>query len=325
MTAETQEASPRTKPKPAAKPEKLGHEPRPAHRVRRLAHATFETPDLERQIAYYTQALGLTLVEQTADTAWLATGADHHSVILHRGAAPACKRLGFEAAPETDLGDFEKQLRGHGVRTERRRDADPFTPDLLTFSDPMGVQIEVFGERPLLAAPGYAGAGVVPHKLGHVAFNVIDVQKVVSFYCKFLGFRVSDWMADFFAFLRCSTDHHTINLIDSKRARMNHVAFELRDWAHVETALDHLSRHDCPLVWGPGRHGIGHNIFTYHRDPDGQMVELFTELDRIPDEDLVTFEPRPWHRDKPQRPKVWEKNPNAANLWGITPPPGFLD
>jgi hypothetical protein len=36
-------------------------------------------------------------------------------------------------------------------------------------------------------------------------------------------------------------------------------------------------------------------------------------------EELGYFEPRPWHRDSPQRPKVWEKDPPAPNLWGIMP------
>ena len=297
---------------------------RPAQRVRRIAHATFETPDIERQLVYYTEVLGLSVVDRTPDRAWLATGGDHHSVILYRGSEPACRRLGFQTGPGADLGDYEKYVRSQGVQTERRRDADPFTPDILTFDDPKGTRIEIFADRPGRPA-GYAAKGVVPNKLGHVAFNVVDIQKVVSFYVDVLGFRVSDWMGDFFAFLRCGADHHTINLVDSNRVRMNHIAFELRDWAHVETALDHLSRHGCPLVWGPGRHGIGHNIFTYHRDPDGQMIELFTELDLVPDEDLAVFEPRPWHRDRPQKPKVWEKSLAAANLWGIGPPEGFLD
>ena len=36
-------------------------------------------------------------------------------------------------------------------------------------------------------------------------------------------------------------------------------------------------------------------------------------------EELGYFEPRPWHRDQPQRPKVWAKDPSASNLWGILP------
>ena len=106
---------------------------------------------------------------------------------------------------------------------------------------------------------------------------------------------------------------------------MHHIAFELRDWAHVHDACDHLAKHGRELIWGPGRHGIGHNIFIYHRNPDDQIVELFTELDLMKDEALGYFEPRPWHADRPQRPKVWQPGGPASNMWGGPPPPGFRD
>jgi hypothetical protein len=92
----------------------------------------------------------------------------------------------------------------------------------------------------------------------------------------------------------------------------------LRDWGHIQTACDFLSVNGFKLLWGPGRHGIGHNLFTYHRSPAGLITELYAELDRM-NEDLGYFEPRPWHRDHPQRPKVWARDPEASNLWGIMP------
>jgi len=162
--------------------------------------------------------------------------------------------------------------------------------------------------------------GIVPHKLGHVAFHVTDVKNITQFYCDVLGFRVSDWMGDHFSFLRCGPDHHTINLIETGKNKHFHTAFELRDWAHMQQACDYLSIHGYRMLWGPGRHGIGHNLFSYHRSPTGLITELFAELDQMKDEALGCFEPRPWHRDNPQRPKVWPKDPNAANLWGPMPP-----
>ena len=51
--------------------------------------------------------------------------------------------------------------------------------------------------------------------------------------------------------------------------------------------------------------GIGHNLFTYHRGPNGLITELFAELDQMKDEALGYFDPRPWHEDRPQRPKQW--------------------
>ena len=292
--------------------------------VRRIGHASFETPDVSRQVAYYTDVLGLTLVDRTPQAAYLASTLDHHSVVIRHGEAARCTHLSFQISPLDNLGEFERQLKSHGLKTDRRRDAEPTIPDLVEFEDPKGTRLQVFAERPS-APQKFAEKGIIPHKLGHVAFNVIDVQKVTRFYCEVLGFRVSDWMADFFSFLRCGPDHHTINLVDSKRIRLNHIAFELKDMAHMQSSCDMLSRAGYPLVWGPGRHGIGHNMFAYHRDPDGQVVELFCELDRMNDEDLGWFEPRPWHKDRPQIPKVWAKDPLAANLWGIPPPPGFID
>ena len=61
--------------------------------------------------------------------------------------------------------------------------------------------------------------------------------------------------------------------------------------------LDHLASNDYRLHWGPGRHGPGHNLFTYHRDPDGNVIELFTQLDSMIDEAKGYWEPRPWHED----------------------------
>ena len=286
-------------------------------RVRKIAHAAYEMPDVEKQIAYYTDILGLTLVERTKDAAYLASTVDHHSVVLSKGAEAKCLRLGFQIAPDDDLNEFERQVQGHGIKTERKKDPEPTIADMVVFQDPKGTVMEVF-KRGEFSGQRFPTKGVVPHKLGHVAFHCAEVKKVTSFYCDVLGFRVSDWMGEFFSFLRCGPDHHTINLMETGTNRHFHTAFEVRDWAHLQTACDYLSLHGYKMLWGPGRHGIGHNLFAYHRAPNGLITELFAELDKM-NEDLGYFEPRPWHRDRPQRPKVWTPDPSASNLWGPGP------
>jgi hypothetical protein len=104
---------------------------------------------------------------------------------------------------------------------------------------------------------------------------------------------------------------------------MHHYAFELNDWSHLRNACDVLARNKRPLIWGPGRHGVGHNVFVYHRDPDDNIIELFAEMDQMKDESLGYFDPRPWHHDLPQRPKVWERK-YAGMTWGTPPTPDFL-
>jgi catechol 2,3-dioxygenase-like lactoylglutathione lyase family enzyme len=287
-------------------------------RVRKIAHATYETPDLDRQVEYYTDILGLTLVAKEKDQAFFASTVDHHSVVLRKGDSSRCVRLGFQIGADDDLKEFDKQTTQHGIKTQRVNDPGPSIAEMITFEDPKGTIMEVF-KRGEFSHQAFPNKGIVPHKLGHVAFFVKDVKRTTDFYCNVLGFRVSDWMGDFFSFLRCGPDHHTINLMRSDEDRHFHTAFELRDWGHMLTACDYLSLNGYKLLWGPGRHGIGHNLFTYHRAPNGLITELFAQLDQM-NEDLGYFEPRPWHRDHPQRPKVWTPDPNASNYWGAGAP-----
>ena len=292
-------------------------------KISSISYAAFNTPDLERQVSYYTHILGLANVGQDKDACYLTCPLDHHSVVLRRGAVAECAELGFHVPQGSDLGALQKHVESHGVAVTRQSDPQPGVSALLRLEDPKGTKITIFNE-PDQPPPSYRTQGVSPLKLGHIAFSVPDVGKSVNFYCNVLGFRFSDSIEDWFVWLRCSPEHHTVNFVRGKRAKMHHIAFEVRDWNHLETASDFLSKAGFPTIWGPGRHGCGHNIFAYHRDPDGQIIELFGELDRM-QEDLGCFEPRMWHRDRPQIPKVWPADPAASNLWGPMPPADFLD
>ena len=156
----------------------------------------------------------------------------------------------------------------------------------------------------------------MPLKFGHLAYRCKDPVKVTSFYTDVLGFKVSDWMGDRFSFLRCGRDHHSVNFARYDEERLHHIAFEVADMAEVQRASDLLARNDIHLVWGPIRHLVGHNIAAYHRNPDDQRVEIFAEMDIMRDEELGYFEPRPWHQDFPQRPKVWPADTLRA-YWGF--------
>jgi hypothetical protein len=102
---------------------------------------------------------------------------------------------------------------------------------------------------------------------------------------------------------------------------MHHMAFELKDFIHLQNSCDLFGQRKIPIIWGPLRHGPGHNLATYHRNPDDQVIEFFCELDKMVDEELGYFEPRPWHQDTPQRPKTWEAG--KTSVWGPPPTPEF--
>jgi catechol 2,3-dioxygenase-like lactoylglutathione lyase family enzyme len=290
-------------------------------KLRRIGHATFETPDLPRMINYYTEVMGLVLAEREKDRAFLATKVGQLAIELNKSDAERCATLSFEVAPDSDFAVLARELKIDGITSELRNDSVPGMGPALIFRDHKGTTIAIFKDWNYLGKhlPQH---GVGPLKLGHVAWVVEDPQKAADFYAKVLGFRVSDWIDDWFVFLRCNADHHTVNFVRGERIKMHHIAFELKDFIHLQSACDLFGQQNIPILWGPVRHGPGHNIAVYHRNPDGQMIELFCELDRMLDEELGYFEPRPWHRDTPQRPKRWQSGP-TSNIWGPPPLPEF--
>jgi catechol 2,3-dioxygenase-like lactoylglutathione lyase family enzyme len=291
-------------------------------KARRIGHAVFETPDIERLSDHYTEVIGLVVSARERDRVFLASQLGHLAVELRRGSQTGCRKLTFEIAPGTDLGDAARELSKHGIQSARGNDPAPGISGTLTFADTKGTQIELFTSWETVGKAQQA-KGIVPTKLGHVAYFTPELEKTKDFYAYVLGFRVSDWIGDYFVFMRCNTDHHTVNFIKGDVARMHHIAFELANFEHMKIACDHLARKKIEIAWGPVRHGPGHNISIYYRETDDQIIELFTELDQLKDEELGYYEPRPWHRDNPQRPKVWEPGP-TSNIWGLPPTPEFL-
>jgi catechol 2,3-dioxygenase-like lactoylglutathione lyase family enzyme len=291
-------------------------------RLRRLGHATFETPDIEKAIEHHTQVIGLSLVGRDGRRAFLAARTGQLAVELQQGSQSRCAKLSFEVAPNADFADLRRELQKHGVASDERNDSVPGLPKVLSFSDPKGTSIELFREWSTVGnEQPVTGVGAL--KLGHIAFIVPEPQAMVDFYGNVLGFRISDWIGDFFVFMRCNADHHTVNFIKGDKVNMHHIAYEVRDFANLQSACDILGQRKIPIAWGPVRLGPGHNVATFHRDPDDWMTEFYAELDQMKDEELGYFDPRPWHRDRPQRPKVWE-SAQVAMIWGLPPTPDFM-
>jgi catechol 2,3-dioxygenase-like lactoylglutathione lyase family enzyme len=288
-------------------------------KVCRIGHATFETPDLDKAIQHYTQAVGLILSSQTNDSAYLVSRLGMLSLELQKGPQQRCKRLSFEVAAGSDLAAIQHWLKSETIESTRRTDSTPCHPEMLTFQDPKGTYIDLFTQWSFIDKGTDLIAG--PLKFGHLAFVVPDPAAMAEFYQRIMGFRISDWIGDFFVFLRCNSDHHVVNFIRGQTVRMHHMAFELKDFAQIQNASELLSRIQIPIVWGPVRLGPGHNVAIFHRTADDHVLELYAELDQMKNEELGYWDPRPWHRDRPQRPKVWKREDRS--IWGPPPLPGF--
>jgi catechol 2,3-dioxygenase len=63
---------------------------------------------------------------------------------------------------------------------------------------------------------------------------------------------------------------------------LHHMAFELDGIGHLTAAADQLGAAGVPLEAGPGRHGVGGNLYAYFWAPGGNRYELSAEMPRVP-------------------------------------------
>ncbi len=262
---------------------------------------------------YYSEVIGFTNVEQAGDgSVYFSSSTDHHNIVLTPSNSTGINRIGLQFKGDLSMKEAASFLQEIGIETQLKSDAKPGVSELLEFEDPDGYIVQLYSEMSL-ATPGFKQTGIAPNKIGHLSLRVKSAKRSVEFY-KNLGFYNTDWIEEFFGFMTCNNDHHVLNFCTSDKLGMHHIAFELRDYSHMTRSMDLLGKNKIPVLWGPSRHGAGHNVATYHYDPEQNMIELFTDGD-VYIRELDCFEPRPWHRDCPQKPKVW-KTEECISQWG---------
>ncbi|MCM3087526.1 VOC family protein [Bhargavaea ginsengi] len=279
----------------------------------RLVYVNFASPNAEKLKDYYIRTMGYILTKEESGVTYLSNGFDHHNIIITPALEKKVLSYGYQLDGKLTHEEVQAELKEIGISSIVKTDAIPGVSELVELHDPDGNTVHIFNEieHP---APGFGQSGIVPQKLGHLAFYAKDFKNVIKFYEDALGFMFSDQIGEDFAnFLTCNTDHHVINIVasETKSQTLHHIAFQLKDASHHTISSDLLAKHGHPVIWGPSRHTSGHNIATYHYDPDGNVVELFTDMDVYVPE-LGIYEPRPWHEFLPLKPRVWD----GLSAWG---------
>jgi catechol 2,3-dioxygenase-like lactoylglutathione lyase family enzyme len=126
-------------------------------------------------------------------------------------------------------------------------------------------------------------------KLGHIVLNCSDLDRAIEFYTQILGFKLSDRYPEDLvpggmAFLRCGTDHHSLALVggmqDDQRVELNHFAWEVASIEEVFAARQFLREHEVPIHF-EGRRRAGCQIAVEFKDPDGNNVEIYWNVDQV--------------------------------------------
>ena len=281
----------------------------------KLGFVEFGAKDLEAMKSYYSETMGFTQTDvDNNGSVYFSSSSDHHNIVLTPADESGIRRFGLQYQSDHSINEVAEYLNfKFGIITELKTNSKPGVAELLEFTDPEGYVVQLYPHMESTNT-GFKKEGIVPNKLGHLSLRVRDPKKQVEFYSQ-LGFFNTDWIEDFFGFMTCNRDHHVLNFCASDSIGLHHIAFEMRNYTHLVETLDFLRFQNIKIEWGPSRHGAGHNIACYHPDAEGNRIELFTDAD-IFIKELGVFEPRPWHKDFPQKPKVWNTD-ECLSVWGV--------
>lgn len=280
----------------------------PVIKVQDLAWLEFEKPDLAKA-ERFAHAFGFTPALRTSGELHLrGTDAGSPCVIVRRGSRSRFVRPAFVAADASDL-----QRLGQAVGARARPLPETLGGTAVDLVDPSGMPVRVVAgidELPALPAqpphtfnfghdlqrindiqrPAREPATV--QRLGHVVVQTTKYLESLNWYLDNLGMIVSDFQyyagqrnrGPVMSFIRCDrgrtpADHHTLAITLGPSNRYVHSAYQVCDLDVIAAGAEYLKDRGYHRSWGIGRHNQGSQIFDYWRDPDGFLVEHFSDGD----------------------------------------------
>ena len=314
----------------------------PVIKVEDLAWLEFEKPDLDRA-EVFAHAFGFATAARTADELQLRGAyAGAPCVIVRRGPRSRYAGAAFKAA---DTRDLLLLADATGTPVTHQPDSIGGVVVDLTAPDGAGVRVvsgthelppletqraqtfNVGGEvRRTNAAQRPPLAPAVVERLGHVVLQSTTYRESLDWYLQYLGLIVSDFKyfegqrdrGPTMSFIRCDrgsvpADHHTLAMTLGPRNRYVHSAYQVSDLDALAAGGEHLREQGFFHSWGIGRHIEGSQIFDYWRDPDGFLVEHFTDGDMFDN----TLEPG-WSPMTASGLAQWGP-PASADFLGVSP------
>ena len=285
-----------------------GRAPNAIVKAHDLAWLEFEKPDLDRA-ERFARAFGFTVALRTSDELHLR-GADPGApcVLVRRGRRARFVGPAFRVIDRRDLARLAEVAGGRVTQLPESlggASVDLVAPDGAS----VRVVCDVADLSPLRAqTPTTVNSGheivrvnatqrpprepAVVQRLGHVVLQTTALRRVLNWYLEHLGLIVSDFLyyegrraaGPAMAFVRTDrgntpADHHTLALTLGPSNRYVHSAYQVSDLDALAAGGEYLREAGYQRSWGIGRHIQGSQIFDYWRDPDGFLVEHFTDGD----------------------------------------------
>jgi catechol 2,3-dioxygenase-like lactoylglutathione lyase family enzyme len=276
-------------------------------KIKDIAYVAYQVTDLDKTENFLTD-FGMVRAERRPNKLFMRGAND--SPCLHvsvKGDTPKLLSVGFTASEAADLDAAAKlpgasaieaiDGPGGGQRVRLQAPSD-YSIDLVygiapaarrEIRAPFKYNHATERQRPNTMQRAGAGPSDIV-RMSHVALYVLDVPEAVAWFTTNLGMLVSDYVdvpdSDQLAatFLRADrgdvpTDHHTLALIGNPKKTIHHSSYEVLDYDALQRGQNWLVSRQHNHEHGIGRHTLGSQVFDYYRDPDGFLIERFTDGD----------------------------------------------
>ena len=274
----------------------------------RMGHIALRVRDLDASVQFHNDILGMVETERSDGVSYLTCNERHHELLLIQDP----DRRGYDhIAIELDSPQaLERAIAGAraagGELLGDVHDGEPGIDRAALVRAPGRHVFKLFCGMQTVAPPP---PGDRPQNFEHASVKAFNMKALERFLQDGLGFGFSDRMGHTASWWHCDDDHHGMAIVRAPRSELSHYAFTLEDLNAMGRVADRLKQQrDQRLIYGPSRHGPGNNRFMYFHDHDGAMVELCSDMARIPD----------------YQPRTWPGGLGSINQWGPPPPPRFI-
>jgi catechol 2,3-dioxygenase len=260
------------------------------YRISRLGLVEIRSLDLDRDLDYYLNVLGLQLTAREGKTAYLKGWDERHaySVALTESDRAGMVRMAFRTVDPEDLDYYEKRLKDFGVKYDVIPE-DYRRGRALRFTAPSGHTVELYNEMDYTGnllptvnpAPWPEGLrGIAPPRLDHTLVTAPEPGKAIEFFQTVLEFRLSEMLVapdgtTIAAWLWQRPAPHDLAIVPGRPGGFHHAAFVVDSADALFRAADILAMHKARIDYGPGRHGITRGTTIYFFDPSGNRLETF--------------------------------------------------
>ncbi|WP_445397257.1 VOC family protein [Streptomyces sp. LE64] len=299
---------------PVTKPKGLG--------IFRTGHVSLFSPDPAASAEYAVSHLGfLHAGNDDEGRHYLAGhGPDAYSLVYSPGVS-GLETISYIVPDDAAFEEAASTLARAEVDVVRDEGTSRFRPGpTLSFRTPAGHPIELrvghAPEVPVAASTRRPEAAPAPIASDHVVLRTVDMEGEIEYVKTKLGLMESSQIqlpdsSALMAFFRGSKLYHCMALARADVNGLHHVQFTVKDGAAVLETFESMTRSGVEVLWGPVRHGPGHNMAVYFRDHVGHIMEFSSEEMTILDDE--NYSPTHWS----------VTDPRSADEWGTFPPESF--